>query len=482
MTGRYHYRTGITDTWEGRSMMHGDEVTLAERLGAAGYDTGLFGKWHLGDNAPMRPEDQGFDEALYHRGGGLCQPGNIPGNGYFDPTLTHNGEREAHEGYCTDIFGEATAEFVAAHADSDDPFFAYLATNAPHVPLQVPDDAAAPYRERGCNDRRARIYGMISNIDANVGRVLDTLEETGQAENTIVVFTSDHGPQPVCPGRFGDDAILRFNGGRRGEKNTVYEGGINVPCFVRWPDRIPAGRDLDDVTHFIDLFPTLLAAGDGTVPADRPIDGENILGRLRGAGSADADRRIVCQWHRGDTPELHRNVAVVGERYKLVDGVELYDLQEDPGEQRDLAAERPELVRELRAVYEAWFADVTGERDERPRIDVGSRAENPTLLTRQDWRDAQRGWEDPTAMGHWDVTLDEAAVFDVEVRFQPLDIEGTAHLQFGDRHERRSVGGSEGSATFETVQLGPGDGELRAWASDGSDRYGATYVDLQRLD
>jgi hypothetical protein len=325
---------------------------------------------------------------------------------------------------------------------------------------------------------------MISNIDENVGRVLDALERTGQAEDTIVVFTSDHGPQPVCPDQNGAGTITRYNAGFRGSKGTVYEGGIHVPCFVRWPGGdVPAGEDTAALSHFVDLFPTLLEAAGGDVPNDRVIDGVDRLPILRAASdgdttSNDEDRRVFLQWHRGDRDELHRHTAVVGQRYKLVNGSELYDLQADPGEQRNLAAEWPERVQDMREVYEAWFADVTGERDAMPRMDVGSRAEDPTLLTRQDWRATTGGWKEPTDQGLWEIECSERAAFDVEVHFDPLGDDGEVHVVANGDHRRAHATPEADLVTFEDVAIETGRGTIQAWASTEETRHGARYVDL----
>ena len=242
LTGRYAYRTGVVDTWLGRSMMHTEEVTLAEMLGPAGYKTGIFGKWHLGDNFPMRPGDQGFAESLVLRGGGLGQPGDLPGgNVYVDPVLLRNGKPEQKKGYCADVFTDATMAFVEGNRRS--PFFACLAFNTPHEPLsQVPKREHEHYQLADLSAKRfftpkgfplpdnlepdkiARVYAMVANIDYNVGRLLKRLETLNLTRDTIVVFLTDNGP-----------AFPRFNAGMRGLKGSVYEGGIRVPCFVRWP-------------------------------------------------------------------------------------------------------------------------------------------------------------------------------------------------------------------------------------------------------
>ena len=263
LTGRYNYRTGVVDTFQGRAMMRTEEVTLAERLGSAGYRTGIFGKWHLGDNAPMRPIDQGFRESLVLKGGGIGQASDPPGGThYFDPILQHNGKPETRKGYCSDIFTTAAIEFMTAERDR--PFFTYLAFNCPHTPLEVPESDHAKYADADLSNSRfplveagrsssptshdetARVYGMIANIDDNLGRLFQRMEQTGLASNTLVIFLTDNGPQQV-----------RYVSGLRGRKGTVYDGGIRVPCFLRWPGVLKPGEQIDRIAAHIDLTPTV---------------------------------------------------------------------------------------------------------------------------------------------------------------------------------------------------------------------------------
>jgi len=483
MTGRYHYRTGVVSVHLGRAMMHPDEVTLAEALGDDGYRTGHFGKWHLGDNYPLRPEDQGFEETLAHRGGGIGQPGDVPANSYFDPVLHHNGAREQREGYCTDVFTDAAIDFVEANRDR--PFFVHLATNAPHDPLQVADEYADPYRDRGLNDPTARIYGMVTNIDENVGRLVRTLDRLGLREDTILLFTSDHGPA------YHGSVAERYNAGLRGHKRGVYEGGIRVPCFVRWPRALDGGRDVDRPAHFVDVLPTVLDACDAS-PPEATLDGESLLPHARGEASSGDDRRLFVQTQfEGDEPDLYGNCAVVTSRFKLVDGRELYDLREDPGETADVAGRHPDVVRDLRDAYEDWFEEVADAREfEPPRIVVGSPAENPSVLTRHDWRGPDRsGWTDDD-VGYWLVDVADPGPYDVRLRFPKLTSPATAHLRLGDTHRERPMPALRPSHepvetvthTFERVRFEEGPGRLEAWLSTDDGAVGVRSLRVERLE
>lgn len=289
MTGRYHYRTRVRDTYCGRSIMDPRERTLAHLLGEAGYHCGLFGKWHLGDCYPSRPIDLGFDECLMHLAGGIGQPGDRPANHYgeatcyFDPELVRNGVPEPSQGYCTDVFTDAAIAYIEERQGKG-PWFAKVSYNAPHSPHQVPEEWAAPYHAMGLPERWALVYGMVANIDHNLGRLRETLAATGQADDTIVIFTSDHGP---CGSARDAELGIRWNAGLRAQKGTVYEGGIRVPCLWHGPG-IAVG-DVDEATHVIDVLPTLVSGPAVLCRTIGPSTG-STSGRL---SPARRRRRIV---------------------------------------------------------------------------------------------------------------------------------------------------------------------------------------------
>jgi arylsulfatase A-like enzyme len=495
MTGRWTYRTGIVDTSWGRSMMHPDETTVAEILSANGYRTGIFGKWHLGDNYPLRAMDQGFNEALVLKGGGLGQPSDIPGGGsYTNPKLMHNGKIEQTTGYVSDVITDAAIDFVK----KDGPFFIYLPFNCPHAPLEVKDADLKPYTEmklgleqfpktgfpigaKYSRDTTARIYGMVSNIDANLGRLFKALDDAKTANNTIVIFMTDNGPQQP-----------RYNAGFRGLKASVYEGGVRVPFYVRWPGKFPAGKGSDVVAAHIDVLPTLLAACGLAVPKDLKIDGVNLLAALKGEEVKPPERNIYLQWHRGDVPEMGRACMARGPRYKIVQpqGVpegndfkktpfELYDILNDPYEQTNLAAKHPDIVQKMEKEYEAWFEDVKKERNfMHPRIHLGSVQEPAAYLTRQDWRGSGGKW-DGKAEGHWDVHIARPGRYQIDVYSDPSAATRSAHLRIGG--ESHEVMFGKERAIFEAIAVKKGDTRVEAWVVAGKERLGAKFVHVERL-
>ncbi|MBX3411174.1 MAG: arylsulfatase [Pirellulales bacterium] len=502
LTGRYNYRTGVVDTYLGRSMMHPDEVTLAEMLASAGYRTGIFGKWHLGDNYPLRPQDQGFQETLVHRGGGIAQPAGPPGDGYFDPVLVENGQPVQKQGYCSDIYTDAAIDFVARHRG--EPWFAYLAFNCPHTPLQVEERYVEPYRNvdfgtldygrtagqplpsKIDRDTTARVYGMVNNIDENVGRLLARLDELELAQDTIVIFLTDNGPQQP-----------RYNAGMLDLKGNVHEGGIRVPCFVRWPRRIEPGRQVEPIAAHLDLVPTILDACEVEVAATPKLDGKSLLPLLTGAASEWPDRTLFFQWHRGEVPQPHRACAVRTQRYKLAQPLgardddrryedapfELYDLSVDPYEQKNIVAEHPDLVADLTARYDAWYADVRAEREfAPPRIVLGTEHENPATLTRQDWRGPDSTWGEK-GRGHWLVDVATPGTFDVTLRFPAVREDSTASFSLGDVTRTADLVQGATEHTFREVRLPAGQGQLEAVLSSNAQEegIGAHYVDVQRL-
>ena len=495
MTGRYNYRTGVTDTYLGRAMMRPEEVTLAEMFSAAGYRTAIFGKWHLGDNYPLRAIDQGFREALVHKGGGIGQPSDPPGgNSYFDPVLQHNGHSVKARGYCSDVFTDAALEFIGQTRAS--PFFVYLAFNAPHAPLEVPDRYYQPYAKLGLANREfprlghplpaeadpettARVYGMVTNIDDNLGRLFARLEALGIAANTIVVFLTDNGPQQV-----------RYNAGLLERKGSVHEGGIRVPCLVRWPGRLAAGRKVATVAAHIDVAPTLLDLCAVAPPRGVAFDGRSLAPLLSGREVAWPDRTLFFQWHRGEVPELYRAFAARTARYKLAQPagagdatipakaeLKLYDMLEDPLEQRNIAAEHPEVVSNLRAQYEAWFKDVGSRGYAPPRIHLGTQHENPVVLTRQDWRGPRSGWNSDS-LGHWEVDVAKAGLYDVRLRFPAAPPEASAHVALGGAALDRPLTPGATECLFEGARLKSGPDKLEAWIARPGATNGVSYVEV----
>jgi arylsulfatase A-like enzyme len=498
MTGRYNYRTGVVDTFLGRSLMHPGETTIAEVLSGAGYRTGIFGKWHLGDNYPMRAMDQGFQESLVLNGGGIGQPSDpVGGESYFDPVLRRNGEWTPTRGYVSDVITDGAIAFIRANRGA--PFFTYLAFNAPHTPLQVPaakydkyrrilsaagvSGASGPAAGNADPEVTAKIYGMVENVDDNVGRVLAALDELKLAERTIVIFMTDNGPQQP-----------RYNAGLPQLKGTVHEGGIRVPFFVRHTGAFTP-HTVDRIAAHIDVTPTLLEAAGVATPAAVRFDGRSLLPLLRGDQAAWPDRTLFFQWHRGDAPERRRAFAARSQRYKVVQprgqgdtplptqaGFDLYDMAEDPREARNIAADRPDVVKQLVGEYDAWFGDVTSGRDYSDKgissISLGAPEENPVRLTRQDWRGPQAGWT-PASLGHWEVDVRQQGVYDVTLRFAPLAAPGAVHLSLGDRVVDEQVAAGATSATLTGAAFAPGPGRLESWVTQGDRRIGMLDVTVR---
>ncbi len=473
LTGRYNYRTGVVDTFQGRSMMHADEVTLAETLGAAGYRTGIFGKWHLGDNYPLRAMDQGFQESLTIRGGGLGQPSDPPGGDHYsNATMYRNGKPLKTKGYCSDVYTDAAMDFISANKEK--PFFVYLPFNAPHTPLETPEGYLKPYLDAGLKDPTAGVYAMVTNIDDNVGRVLKKLDELGLARDTIVIFMTDNGPQQQ-----------RYNGEMRGLKGTVFQGGIRVPFYVRWPATLKAGLEVPVPAAHIDVAPTLLEACGVAKPAGVAMDGSSLLSVLKG-GAAPADRALFFQWHRGDVPEKNRACGVRKGRWKLVrltpaEKPLLFDLDADPSEKTDVSSAHADVVDELTKAHEAWFEDMRKTREfEPPRIKPGTPHEDPVVLSRQDRRGPRAG-EAGDAGGGWLVDLEKETAFDVTLRFHAPGAPANVTYACGSASKEVEVGGDATVVVLKGV-LHPA-GPARISAVIGSAKpYSAGYVELQRAN
>jgi len=340
LTGRYHLRTGVTSVSNGYEVMDADETTLAELFKANGYRTGCFGKWHNGSHFPHRPEDQGFDEFI-----GFCA-GHL--TNYFNTGLDSLSHTVKTQGYITDILTDRAIDFIGRNKDQ--PFFCYLPYNAPHSPFQLPDAWFDKYKAMGLDDELASLYGMVDHMDYSIGRVLKSLEETGLEKNTIVIFMSDNGPNGV-----------RFNGGMKGIKGQVDEGGVRVPALIRWPEKIEAGRKINQPLAHIDWYPTLTGLCGLDPVMTKPIDGMDFSTQILGHHAEFPSRTLFTH-----VAFLNKNLisypgAVRTATHRLVvrdTAHYLYDLVKDPGQTTNLAPEQTELAGNLKNQYDQWFASV----------------------------------------------------------------------------------------------------------------------------
>ncbi len=446
LTGRYYPRTGVYGVSAGQERMNLDEKTIADAFHAAGYATGLFGKWHNGSQWPYHPMARGFDEFYGYTSGHWGE--------YFNPPLEHNGRSIRGEGYIVDLCTDQALDFIQRNRNR--PFFCYIPFTTPHTPWSVPDEdwrrfkdkpitqrATLPERENVAETRC--VLAMLENQDRNVGRVLRALDELGLTENTIVYYSSDNGPN-----------TWRWNGGLRGIKGTVDEGGVRSICFLRWPGKLPAGRTVHEIAGTIDLLPTLTALAGIPPVGDKPLDGRDLSPLLRGADAPVEARMIFSTWGG--------RVSVRTQTHRLDGQGRLYDMVADPGQTTPITALQPELADRLSAAGRAWLAEVFAAGDAASAADgVDRRLPGDALDPRPcpvGYREFPRTWlpaRDGQPRGgvtrsapapncsyfvHW-TQLDDALVWDIDVHTAgqyaveilytclPADAGSTVELSFG---------------------------------------------------
>ncbi len=498
MTGRYAARTGVWATIMGRSLLRREETTLANVFASAGYRTGIFGKWHLGDNYPFRPQERGFGECLVHGGGGVGQTPDFWGNDYFDDTYFRDGRPEAFRGYCTDVFFREALRFIERSRHR--PFFLYLATNVPHWPYRAPDAYLQPYRGKAASDDMAAFYGMIANFDENMGRLLRRLDDWNLARDTIVVFLTDNGTAAGIA-RQTDSGFAGFNAGMRDPKGSPYDGGHRVPCFLRWPGGgLTGGRDIPHLAAHFDLMPTLIELCKLKPPQGILFDGRSLTPMLAGGVLPPSlqERELVVQVQQRqengrwmmDEPRPWIRSAVLTQQWRLIDGAHLYDIQADPGQQDDRAARHPDVVRRLRGVYEQWWQDVSFRFGEFNPIVLGSPREDPARLTCMDWHGPVVPWnqpmvrELPEANGFWAVEFEREGDYQFTLRHQPAEEEiplraAAAEVEVDGRRVSASVPEGARSVTLRMrLPRGPARLQTRLRERGGAER-GAFYLDVK---
>ena len=498
MSGRYSTRTGVWHTIMGRSLMRTEEVTIAEVLRGGDYRTGMFGKWHLGENYPLRPMDQGFDYVVRHGGGGVGQGPDYWGNDYFNDTYWRNGVPEKFKGYCTDIWFDEAIAFVKRNTDR--PFFCYVSTNAPHGPLNVAAKWSEPYVKKGVAPSQAKFYGMIENIDWNLGRLGKVLVEHGLTDNTIFIFMTDNG---TAAGRVNANLVKQgkwggFNSGMKGNKGSEYDGGHRVPCFVRWPAGGIGGdkaRDEDYLCAHIDLLPTIAGLCSVQRPDGPKIDGVDLSQRLKDKAAALPDRTLFVHSQRIPDPRKWRKCAVMTKRWRLVNGKELYDMDADPGQRTKVQDAHPKVVARLIAAYDAWWESLSVAFDKPVHIGLGSDAETSTQLHPHDWQvKGQRSssWHQNhvrnghMGQGKWFVDVLRAGKYRIELRRWPRHLDRAIDA----KHARITIAGLDvdhavktdaKQTTFE-VELQKGTTTLQTWLTLANDKTrGAYFVYVSRV-
>jgi len=495
LTGQYALRNGVTAATAGWSLLRPGVATAADMFRQAGYRTGIFGKWHLGENYPLRPSDRGFDESIVCRGGGVAQSPDYFGNDYFDDHYYVSNEPKPFQGYCTDVFFGAAMDFVRKNRER--PFFLYLPTNAPHDPFLVDKRYSEPYKKRGVPSPTAEFYGMIENIDENAGKLLRLLDELKIAEDTIFLFMTDNGSSAGGKRNDHPPEWQGYTAGMRAQKGSPFEGGHRVPLFVRWPKGgWKSGRDVAALTCHLDVLPTLADLCGLKPPADHRFDGSSMVPLLRESQGFPAERTHFIEHHQTrqdgkfqmEDPGRWRNAVALTSRWRLVNGRALFDVQRDPGQTSDVAAANPQVVAKLLKEYDTWWKDVSPGFASWNRITIGSSSEPVTGLTCFDWHGAvvpssqAMVQSNLVANGPWALTAERAGIYSVTLRERPHYVQHALRAQRArlrvNRHEHvQSVKPGSAGSTFEVpVPRGPVD-LFTELDSDGVQR-GAYYVDI----
>tara|TARA_R110002096_G_scaffold32166_11_gene93739 strand:- start:754 stop:2232 length:1479 start_codon:yes stop_codon:yes gene_type:complete len=372
MSGRHEFRNGVTHTIKERELMALSSTTMPQILNASGYETGIFGKWHLGDPDEYQPYNRGFSETFIHGAGGIGQayegscadfPPNREAEGkYFDNVILHNDTIVKTKGFCTDVFFEAALGFIKKNHESGTPFFAYITPNAPHGPMLAPEKNKKRFLDDGWDESTAGRYGMIENIDENFGLLMEKLDEWEAWDNTLVIFMTDNG-QAGSRGEKDGKSVKMHTAGFKSGKGSSYEGGSHVPAFWRWKGVLGEGTDINGLAAHIDLFNTFADLAGAEIPAGiQKIDGKTLLPLLENPEAEWADRHLFFhkgRWEKGEDPNLsqYKGCAVRNTRWRFVDNKELYDISADPYEATDVADQHPEVVAELRKVYDQWWVE-----------------------------------------------------------------------------------------------------------------------------
>lgn len=523
ITGHHSNRTGVWSTVNGRSLILESETTVAQVFKDNGYSTAIFGKWHLGDNYPFRPQDKGFEEVFIHGGGGIEQTMDYWDNDYYNDTYIHNGKLEKVKGFCTDVWFENAKQYIEKNKNENKPFFCYLPTNAAHTPYFVDDKYSDPYRNNK-NIPSPEFYGLLANVDENIGKLVAYLKSSNLMDNTIILFTTDNGTSagakiPKTDDRLDGFVTKGYNAGMRGIKASMYEGGHRVPLFIHWKDGgIKEGYDINELTAHFDIVPTLIDMCNLNAPSELKFDGKSLVPLMNGKDEEFKDRIIITNSQRIEVPEPWRRTALMHKNWRLVNGTELYDLNTDPEQRTNIADQHPEKIEEYKKAYDVWWNDLEPSYSALPRIYVGHEAENPTNIYCHDWhtekaaspwhqRHIRTGYIDN---GHWALKVAKSGTYKLKLRRWPEETHLALNAKAPVRLARPGTSVSQTkkskSLTIEkakisiqniekikdvdpnseyvefTVDLKEGNTELQTWFTlDSGKELGAYYVSVEKL-
>jgi arylsulfatase len=500
LCGRDALHTGASSVCAGRSFLPRGTPTMAEIFRDSGYRTGLFGKWHLGDSYPNLPHQRGFEEVVYHLGWGITSMADTWLNDCFDGRFFHNGKLTKYPGYCTDVFFDQAMNYMRERKAADEPFFVYLPTNAPHGPHWVADKYKAPYKGQAPAPA-VPFFGMIANLDENLGRLDTFLRENKLYDDTIVFFFNDNG---------GTGGVNVFNAGMRGKKTTYYDGGHRAMGFFRWPNgKLRPSGDIGELTQVQDLLPTLIELCDLNSPGDAKFDGASLAGLLRGTQTKLPERTFVVQY--GQEPKKWESCVLSG-KWRLVHGRELYDVGRDLAQEHDVAGSHPEIVARLREHYEQWWSGVEPRLYDFSPISLGAPQENPVTLSAADWANVycdnmQNLRAGKEANSPWHVLVEQAGNYEIELRRWPREADAPisgpvpefhavdgglpagkalpiakVRLKIGDKFdESREVSSTDKGVAFTTT-LPAGKTTMQSWCYDaaGQELCGAYFAYVLR--
>jgi arylsulfatase A-like enzyme len=504
LTGMDALRNGAWSWAYGNEMIHREVATMPQIFRMNGYQTGHFGKWHLGEGYPHRPQDRGFDESVTFGGGATHQtPDYWQNDNVDDFNLDTDGQWRQRKGYRPDGWYDLAIAFMKRSKSKGEPFLCYLADNLAHSPYYVDPSYTSRY-SADPKGYKPEFFGMIAKIDENMGRLDRALKDSGLYENTIVLYITDNG---------GTCGVELFNAGMRGKKGSYYEGGHRGVCFIRWPNGgFAKPRDIDELAQAQDILPTLLDLCGLTCDSSTHFDGMSLAGLLRGTSPSLPDRKLVVQWSREEAP-AYGECAVLWRKWRLVNDRELYDLTADPAQTNDLARLQPEIVNQMKAHYAQWWKGVQPLK--RERIVIGG-AQDPVPLTLFDWRKRSNDlnvteqstvWLGYGVNGEWTLEAAEAGAYSFELRRYPKEVDmaicaaypraarefrtfdpckalpiAQARLKIGDVEQSAPVASADKSVLFRVV-LPKGPHELKTWFLEaaGQELCGAYYVTVSRV-